>query len=85
MKKTGTIKKGHNCLTISLNGEQRFVKIFNSKGELLRHNQTTGAPEIQHMAAPGKYEVETDGRISTIISTKIELTPENDPTGLFEI
>ena len=76
MNRTGTVKKGHNCLAVSLSGDQSFVKIFDAGGELIRHSQTKGATEIRHMVDPGRYRVETDGKITQLRSMQIELEAE---------
>ena len=72
MEKTGNFKEGHNCLIVSLSGDQTFVKIFNSEGKILRHSRTKGETKIQQMAVQGTYKVETDGTIKLLSSTKIE-------------
>ena len=73
MEKRGGIKEGHNALIITLLGDQSFVKIFDDKDKLVRHSQTRGASEIQHIAESGEYRVETDGTIKKISSKLIEI------------
>lgn len=73
MEKRGKIKEGHNTLIITLSGDQSFVKIFDDKDELVRHSQTRGASEIEHIADPGEYRVETDGTVEKISSKFIEI------------
>lgn len=73
MKKMGKIKEGHNTLIITLSGDQSFVMVFNDKDKLVRHSQTKGAFEIQHIANPGEYRVETDGTIKKTSSKLIEI------------
>ena len=73
MEKRGGIKEGHNALIITLSEDQSFVKIFDNKDKLVRHSQTRGASEIQHIAHPGEYRVETDGIIKKLSSKLIEI------------
>ena len=79
MKNTIKTKKGHNWLTISLSGDQRYVKIFNTSGELIRHSQTKGKTEIIQMVEPGEYMVETDGTIKELRSMYIDVGAMDDP------
>jgi hypothetical protein len=82
MEKRGTIKDGHNCLSIVMAGDQSYVKIFDAKGELLREDQMQGATEIQHLAEPGRYKVESDGTIQSIRSALVELKSDAELLGL---
>ena len=80
MEKMGKVKEEHNCLIVSLSGDQSFVKIFNANGELIRYSQTKGVAEIQQIVVPGEYKVETDGTVKGLSSVNIELEKGKDPT-----
>jgi hypothetical protein len=82
MQKRGTIKDGDNCLTISLAGDQTYVKIFDSGGTLLREDYAKGASEVQHLAEPGRYKVESDGTIQSLHSARVELKSDAELLGL---
>ena len=41
-------RKEHNCLIVSLKGDQTFVEILDRKDRLLTRSQTKGATEIKH-------------------------------------
>ncbi len=73
MEKRGVIKEGHNTIIITLSGDQSFIKIFDDNDKLVRHSQTRGASEIQHIAESGKYRVETDGIIKKLSSRLIKI------------
>lgn len=73
MEKTTTIKEGHNCLNVSLAGDQSYLKIYDANGNLIRHSQTTGPVDISHMGAPGDYKLESDGTITQVTSSYVEL------------
>lgn len=73
MQKIGKIKEGQDCLVVSLDGEQSYVKIFNAGGELMRHSMNKGATELRQRAVPGEYKVETDGNIKKLSSIKMEI------------
>ncbi len=70
---TAKIKEGHNCLIISLPGDQSFVKIFDVRDKLIRHSRTPGASKIRQRVDPGEYKVETDGTINQLRSAHIDL------------
>ncbi len=82
MEKRGTIKAGHNCLSITMAGDQSYVKIFDDSGQLIRESQSQGVTEIQQFAEPGKYKVESDGTIKSIRSTGIEMQSDEEILGL---
>jgi hypothetical protein len=73
MEITATINEGHNCLNISLAGDQSYLKIYDISGNLIRHSQTTGIVNISHMAASGDYKLESDGTITQVTSSYVEL------------
>lgn len=73
MEQISKVESGHNYLIVSLSGDQSFVKIFDASGELIRYSQTKGATEIQQMAPPGEYRVETDGTTNQLRSVHIDL------------
>jgi hypothetical protein len=78
MEKTGTVKKGENCLVIVLGGDQTYVKIFDAGGALVRHDLSQGATELLQIGLPGKYKVETDGAIVELRSRQFELKTGED-------
>ncbi len=80
MEKIGKVKEGQNCLIVSLSGDQSYVMIFNENNELIRHSQTKGATEIQHVVNPGEYRVETDGKIKRLSYKLIKFEAETDVT-----
>jgi hypothetical protein len=79
MQKSYMMKKENHYLTVSLKGDQSYVKIYDNCGELIRHSQTKGAPEIQQIVKPGKYLIDTDGTIQEITSKKLEIKMEDVP------
>jgi hypothetical protein len=77
MQRKIMVKKSDNGLFVSLKGERSYVKIFDAEsGQLLRHSMSPEATDIQHVAQPGEYLVETDGTISALRSVHIDLTQD---------
>lgn len=74
------VKEKHNYVVINMSGDQSFVKIFDSSGNLIRHSQTKKAERIEQMIGPGEYSVETDGTVKKIKSAYIDLKAEEDLT-----
>ena len=74
MQRTIMVKKSDNGLFVSVKGERSYVKIFDAEsGELIRHSESPEVTNIEHVAKPGKYLVETDGTISALRSVHIDL------------
>jgi hypothetical protein len=82
MEKGVTIKERHNCLSVSVAGDQSYVKIFDADDQLLRQIQGSGATDVQHLAAPGKYKVESDGTILSARSIHLEVPSDAELLGL---
>ena len=74
MQRTVTVKAGDNCLFVSLAGERSYVKISDAEsGQDILHSLGPGVTDIQHIVTPGKYRVETDGKITESRSMHIDL------------
>lgn len=81
MEKSAKINANENCLLITLSGDQTYVKIFSSHGELLRHSTSSKTTKIEHTGEPGDYKIETDGKIKKIESTSKKIDSILDSTG----
>jgi hypothetical protein len=74
MQRTVTVKSSENCLVVSLAGERSYVKILDAEsGQLILHSLSAGITEIQHVVKPGRYRVETDGRLTASRSRHVDL------------
>jgi hypothetical protein len=79
MQRTVTVKSSENCLVVSLTGERSYVKILDAEsGQLILHSLSSGITEVQHVVKPGRYQVETDGRITKARAMHFEV---QDTTG----
>jgi hypothetical protein len=77
MQRTVTVKAGENCLVISLAGERSYVKILDAEsGRVILHSVSSGITRMQHIVKPGRYQVETDGRITA--SRSMHLDPKTN-------
>ena len=74
MQRTVTVKAGDNCLFVALAGERSYVKISDAEsGQDILHSLGPGVTDMQHVVTPGKYRVETDGKITASRSMHMDL------------
>ena len=74
MKINSAIKEGHNNLLIQLDGTQSYIGIRTIEGDLLRISRSQGVNEFSYKGTPGRYQIDTDGEIKDVQSTKIKET-----------
>lgn len=75
MKKEYTITEGHNALHIRSEG-QRYLRIFNAKGQLLLTHHGTDLIELEFLAPPGFFILESDGTVLEALSARAETFSE---------
>lgn len=80
MEKKIWVKPGHNCLIVSLSGEQTYEKIFDANGKLICHSRSRGETELREIVQPGQYVVEADGEVTKIRSEFIDLEAKTKRT-----
>jgi len=77
MERMVTVKESDNCLFVSLAGDRSYVKVSDAEsGQVILHSLSPGVTNIQHVVKPGRYRVETDGRITA--SRSMHLDPQAD-------
>jgi hypothetical protein len=74
MQRTVTVKSGDNCLVLALAGARSYVKILEAESDLvILQSVSSGITEIQHVVKPGRYRIETDGRLTAARSIYLDL------------
>ncbi|WP_271782133.1 hypothetical protein [Aquimarina algiphila] len=75
MKKIIEISGDNNTVTLEQEGniQATYIKVYNLKKRLVRHSRSSGN-RFQFTASPGKYIVETDGKLKIVEESKKDLS-----------
>ncbi|EZH71835.1 hypothetical protein ATO12_05505 [Aquimarina atlantica] len=75
MKKIIEISGDNNTVTLEQEGniQATYIKVYNLKKRLIRHSRSSGN-RFQFTASPGKYILETDGKLKLVEESKKDLS-----------